>query len=177
MLAIPVDLSLLQVGGVPFMAVLIALILVIWANAVPVLARLLLADRWDWPVDGGACFRDGRPWLGATKTWRGWVACLATTPLLVFLFGLSWELGFVVALTAMLGDALASFSKRRLGFRSSQSALLLDQIPESLLPTLALQGALGLTSLDVLLVVGGFALIDLALTPLTVGLRRRAVGR
>lgn len=159
------------------MAALPVLILVTWANAAPVLARLLLADRWARPVDGGACCRDGRPWLGATKTWRGWTACLATTPVLGQLIGLGWDVGLVVALAAMLGDALASFAKRRLGLCSSQSALLLDQVPESLLPALAMRAVLGSTWLDVWLVVGGFTLIDLALTPFTVGLRRRVVGR
>lgn len=159
------------------MTALAALILVTWANAVPVLARLLLAERWDRPVDGGACCGDGRPWLGATKTWRGWIACLATTPVLAHLLGLAWAFGLLVALAAMLGDALASFGKRRLGFRSSRSVPLLDQVPESLLPALALRWVAGLSWPEVLLVVAGFALVDLVLTPLTVGLRRRAPGR
>ena len=147
------------------MSVLDALLLVIWANAVPVAARLAFADRWASPVDGGALFWDGRPWLGASKTWRGWFVCALTTPWIAAILGWPWALGLTVAMGAMLGDAVASFVKRRFDVRSGASVPVLDQVPEALIPALALQMPLGLTSLDLALVVGGFWVIDRWLTP------------
>ena len=149
-----------------------ALLLVSWANGVPVAARLLLGERWASPVDGGAVFYDGRPWLGASKTWRGWISCALTTPFVAVFLGLPWELGLAAALGAMLGDAAASFLKRRFGVRSGASVPLLDQVPESLIPALALQTPLSLTSFDMALVVSGFWMIDQLLTPVARRLTR-----
>ncbi|WP_242523488.1 CDP-archaeol synthase [Thiocystis minor] len=149
-----------------------ALLLVSWANGVPVAVRLLLGDRWASPVDGGAVFYDGRPWLGASKTWRGWFSSVLTTPFVAVFLGLSWELGLVAVLGAMLGDSATSFFKRRFGFRSGASVPVLDQVPESLIPALALQTPLSLTTLDLALVVSGFWMIDQLLTPVARRLRR-----
>lgn len=155
------------------MAPLDALYLVTWANAAPVVAQLILREHWKMPVDGGTLFRDGRPWLGSSKTWRGWGICATTTPLVGIALGLSWEVGFITAFWAMVGDCAASFTKRRLGYRSGGPALLLDQVPESLLPALAIRKTLELDSADIFIVVGGFFLIHSALTPILLKLRRR----
>ncbi|WP_296805493.1 CDP-archaeol synthase [Thiocapsa sp.] len=148
------------------------LALVVWANGVPVLLRLLLGNRFAHPLDGGRLFRDGRPWLGTSKTWRGLGAALLTTPLLAVLLGVPWLLGLIAALGAMSGDLLASFIKRRLGREPSESVLLLDQIPEALIPTIILMPVLDLSASRVAIVVIAFTLIDLALTPFAVRLRR-----
>ena len=55
-----------------------------------------------------------------------------------------------MATTAMAGDLLSSFLKRRLGFQSSSQAMGLDQIPKSLFPLLACQLPLSLTAVDIL---------------------------
>ncbi|QVL48075.1 MAG: CDP-archaeol synthase [Thiocapsa sp.] len=148
------------------------LALVVWANGVPVLLRLLIGHRCVHPLDGGRLFRDGRPWLGASKTWRGLGAALLTTPLLAVLIGLPWLLGLIAALGAMSGDLLASFIKRRLGRQPSESILLLDQIPEALIPAIMLMPVLDLSASRVAIVVIGFTLIDLLLTPVAARLRR-----
>jgi CDP-2,3-bis-(O-geranylgeranyl)-sn-glycerol synthase len=148
------------------------LALVVWANGVPVLARLLLGPRFAYPLDGGGLFRDGRPWLGASKTWRGLGAALLTTPLLAVLLGLPWFLGLIAALGAMSGDLLASFIKRRLGRQPSEAVLFLDEIPESLFPAILLTPALDLSASGVVILVIAFALIDLLLTPFAGRLRR-----
>jgi CDP-diglyceride synthetase len=153
--------------------VLIALILVTWANAAPVLAHLLLGARWGRPLDGGRVLPDGQPVLGGSKTWRGCAASLLTTPWIALLLGLTWGVGLALAVAAMAGDIAASFIKRRMGLRSSQSAVGLDQIPESIIPVLVLREPLSLGALDLLLVVGGFLLIDLLLTPLARALAGR----
>ncbi|CRI64161.1 CDP-diglyceride synthetase [Thiocapsa sp. KS1] len=158
-------------NGAPMTPTLQMLALVVWANGVPVLARLLSGHRFGRPLDGGRIFRDGRPLLGASKTWRGLGAALLTTPILATLLGLPWLLGLIAALGAMSGDLFASFIKRRLGRRPSESVLFLDQIPEALIPSLALQGALGLSALQIAIVSIGFTLIDLLLTPVAARLR------
>lgn len=147
------------------------LILVVWANAAPVLAHLILGHRLQRPLDGGRLLRDGQPLLGRSKTWRGVGAALLTTPLVAAVLGLSWGLGLAVAVAAMVGDILASFIKRRLGRPPSDSVLFLDQIPEALIPALIVHGAMGLSLLQVVLVVIAFTLIDLALTPAAKRLR------
>lgn len=147
------------------------LILVVWANAAPVLAQLILGHRWRCPLDGGRLLWDGRPLLGRSKTWRGVGAALLTTPLVAAVLGLSWVLGLAVAVGAMVGDILASFTKRRMGRPPSDSVVLLDQIPEALLPALMVHGAMALSLLQVVLVVIAFMLIDLALTPAAMRLR------
>jgi CDP-diglyceride synthetase len=151
------------------------LLLVVWANAAPVLTRLILAHRLDYPLDGRRILADGRPLLGSSKTWRGLVAAILTTPLLAIILGLSWIIGLVVAVGAMLGDLIASFIKRRMGRRPSEPVFLLDQIPEALIPVLALQGVLGLSLVQVAIVVIAFTLVHIALTP--VARRLRSVAR
>lgn len=148
------------------------LALVVWANGVPVLLRLLLGHRFGHPLDGGRLFRDGRPWLGASKTWRGLGSAVLTTPLLAVLLGLPWLLGLISALGAMSGDLLASFVKRRLGRRPSESVLFLDEIPEALIPALLLMTPLNVSATGVVIVVIAFAFIDLLLTPVAARLRR-----
>jgi hypothetical protein len=112
------------------------LLLIIIANGSPIVAKKLLGERWQSPLDAGRKFIDHKPLFGATKTWRGIVAaCLLTTPA-AWMMSLSLMTGFLMALSAMLGDLLSSFIKRRLGMPSSSMALGLDQIPESLLPLL-----------------------------------------
>lgn len=112
------------------------LLLIIIANGSPVVAQKLLGERWQSPVDAGKHFIDGKPLLGATKTWRGILAACITTSLVAWIMHLPFMTGFLIALCAMLGDLLSSFLKRRLGMRSSSMALGLDQIPESLFPLL-----------------------------------------
>ena len=121
------------------------LILLAVANGTPVIAKLLLGDKFAASLDGGAPFGDGRPWFGPSKTLRGFVlAVLATTGAAVLL-----GLGVLVGTMAMAGDLLSSFVKRRLGLAPSSQAIGLDQIPESLFPLLAACLLLPLTALDV----------------------------
>ena len=48
-----------------------------------------------------------------------------------------WRLGALVAASAMAGDCLSSFIKRRFGLEPSEMTLGLDQVPESLFPAVA----------------------------------------
>jgi CDP-2,3-bis-(O-geranylgeranyl)-sn-glycerol synthase len=134
---------------------LLALALVISANAAPVLAHLLLGRALSWPVDGGRCWRDGRRILGASKTWRGLVVSLASTAALsAWWLGDAWT-GLLVAALAMAGDLASSFAKRRRGLRSGADAPLALGAGEAFAVALA------------------FLVLDLIGTRLLAGLRAR----
>ncbi len=151
------------------------LVLVIAANGAPVVARLVLGERWGTPVDGGLRLADGRRLLGDAKTWRGLVAGLTASAVMAPLVGLSPLLGLTAGALALAGDLMASFTKRRLGRPRSSRAALLDTVPESLLPGLGLMLPLKLAALDVLALVILFSLFDAVASPLLyrLGIRRR----
>jgi hypothetical protein len=88
---------------------------------------------------------------------------------------LPWRAGALVGASAMAGDCLASFLKRRLGLGVSSMALGLDQIPESLLPAISMRAYVQLTTIDVLMVVLIFFFAELALSRVffRLGLRER----
>ena len=114
-------------------------LLLLWiANGAPILSARLLGKYGTTPVDFGFHFRDRRPLFGNSKTWRGILsAILFTTPSAMLLgFSLGWSLLFVTL--SMSGDLFSSFVKRRLGLAPSERAWLLDQVPESLFPMIAL---------------------------------------
>ena len=126
------------------------LTLIAVANAIPVFAKKLLGPATAWPLDGGIALPDGRPLFGASKTIRGVILSVLLTPVVAMVIGLSWQVGLVVAGSAMVGDFVSSFLKRRMGLAPSSKAIGLDQIPESLLPLLAAGWLLPITVADVL---------------------------
>jgi CDP-2,3-bis-(O-geranylgeranyl)-sn-glycerol synthase len=75
----------------------------------------------------------------------------------------------------MLGDALSSFVKRRLGISSSGRATGLDQIPEALLPLLVVRATLGLSALQIAAITLAFFALEIPLARLSfwLGLRNR----
>jgi hypothetical protein len=115
------------------------LVLLAVANTAPLVAKRILGARWNWPLDGGHNFVDGRPLLGPSKTIRGALAALMTCVLVAPAVGLPLVAGALLAAGAMTGDALSSFIKRRLGIPSSGQAFGLDQVPEALVPLLLVQ--------------------------------------
>ena len=111
------------------------LFMLVASNAGPVLATWLLQSRWSRPVDLGRQYRDQRPIFGPTKTWRGVIAALASSGAVAVLLGYGFEFGAVFGLLVVAGDLLSSFAKRRMGLAPSSRCLGLDQLPESLLPS------------------------------------------
>ena len=91
------------------------------------------------------------------------------------LMGLPWRLGALAAASAMAGDCLSSFIKRRFGLEPSSMMLGLDQVPESLFPAVACSAYLPLGPLDIALIVLVFSVGELAMSRLffAVGLRDR----
>jgi len=139
-----------------------ALLLLILANSLPWLAGRALAGRWATPLDFGLSLKDGRRLLGSHKTWRGVVLASCGCALAAGLLGLPWRLGAKLALLSLLGDALSSLCKRRLALAPGSDVPLLDELPEALLPLLALRSSLGLDQTTVALVAGTFTLLDIA---------------
>lgn len=140
------------------------LLLLVTANGAPVIASLFLGERWNWPLDNNIRFTDQRPLLGASKTLRGLVTAIIATAVVAALLGIPWVDGACFGLLAMLGDLCSSFIKRRLGFPSSRSVPLLDQLPESVLPIWMIQTVAGATITEMCAAVTAFIAIDLLLS-------------
>jgi CDP-2,3-bis-(O-geranylgeranyl)-sn-glycerol synthase len=153
------------------------LALLAMANTAPLLAKRILGDRLACPLDGGATFRDGRPFFGASKTIRGIVLAILSTTAAALPIGLPTAAGALVGASAMAGDLISSFVKRRLALPSSSKATGLDQVPESLLPLLACRGLLPLplNILDIVLIVAVFFIGEIVFSRLfyRLGLRDR----
>jgi CDP-2,3-bis-(O-geranylgeranyl)-sn-glycerol synthase len=135
-------------------------LLLVITNGAPVIARLLLRQRYSQPLDRKLDFVDGRPLLGPAKTVRGIVSAILVTALMAPLFDLSPEQGAHFAALAMSGDLISSFIKRRLGITSSHSAPLLDQLPETLLPLWVMHPVLEETLLEACTALLVFVVID-----------------
>lgn len=140
------------------------LLLIIIANGTPILSRVLLCDAFDTPVDLGKKLADGNPIFGPSKTWRGILSAITTTTIAAWLLSYSIETGLLIASFAVVGDLTSSFIKRRLSMSSSSMAPLLDQVPESLFPALAVMHVFHLTIWSVLLLVLTFIITELALS-------------
>jgi CDP-2,3-bis-(O-geranylgeranyl)-sn-glycerol synthase len=149
------------------------LLLILVANGVPVMASVLLNQRFSLPLDMGVRLPDGRPLFGASKTFRGLLLSLPLTGIVAELIGLSFTLGLTVALWAMLGDLLSSFIKRRIGMAPGSQALGIDQLPESLLPLLAVAGPLTISATEIMATVITFAVLELLISRVLFRLKLR----
>lgn len=142
------------------------LVLLLIANGAPILARLIFGKRLLTPVDYGRYAVDGRRLLGPSKTLLGVAAAIVVTAVAANLLGYGFWLGALTGMAAMAGDLLSSYCKRRLGMPPSAFAPGLDQIPESLLPALALMRPLGLLAAEIVLIVAAFVVLELGLSAL-----------
>ncbi len=151
------------------------LLLILVANGTPIIAAAACGAWGGRPLDGGRVLADGHRLLGDSKTWRGVLLAPLASSLAAVLLGLPAVVGVVVGLAAMLGDLLSSFGKRRLGMASSSMAFGLDQIPEALLPLLAVSVQFDLAWPAMAWIVAAFILLELALSRLLyrLGIRKR----
>jgi len=140
------------------------LLLLITANSTPVLAKLFFRNHFDVPLDRNKLFYDDKPFFGHTKTIRGILSSLFFTSLLALAIGVPVAIGVLISCSAMTGDLLSSFIKRRLGIPSSNSAPVLDQLPESLLPLLMVNSYFSLSWSDAVIVLLSFFIADLVLS-------------
>ena len=88
-------------------------VMLVLANGAPVVAAGLLKGIWSAPVDGGRLWKDGRPILGKSKTWRGVVSGALACGLFSLITGLGFIFGVVFGVFGLIGDMLSSFIKRR----------------------------------------------------------------
>ena len=142
------------------------LILLLVANGTPIIATRLFGDRLSHPVDCGVRYLDGRRLFGPSKTIRGVGLSIVVTSACAPLIGLEWMIGALVGSAAMIGDLFSSFVKRRMHLPASSRATGLDQIPESLLPLLAVQSPLDLSLLQVLGITVTFFVLEMPLARL-----------
>ena len=141
------------------------LLLLTIANGVPVLAAKLCGEFLSVPLDGGKILADGHPLFGKSKTIRGVVVSVLAAVVAAPMIGWGWTTGCLAGGTAMIGDLFSSFVKRRMGRAPGGRALGIDQIPESLLPSLVCKNLVGLTSIDVVIIVVIFAIGQQLLSP------------
>jgi CDP-2,3-bis-(O-geranylgeranyl)-sn-glycerol synthase len=139
-------------------------LLLVIANGAPFVARYLFGGFLDEPMDCNKVFRDGRPLLGPAKTVRGVFSAIISTAAVAPLVGLEPVQGAAFGLLAMLGDMTSSFIKRRLAIATSQSAPLLDQLPETLVPMIVMQAVLSASLPEIAAAAVTFVLIDLAIS-------------
>ena len=140
------------------------LLLILVANGAPVLLSYVFSHRVSLPVDFGLKLNDKQYLLGRTKTWRGIVSSLLATVLVAVFLGYGAVTGAVISLLAMSGDLLSSFIKRRLRKKESSQAFLLDQVPESLFPSMGLLLMKYIDLTQVMVIVGCFIIIELTLS-------------
>jgi len=140
------------------------LFLLMIANGTPIIAKRIFGSYLSWPLDGGVSFFDGQPLFGRSKTIRGVAAAIIVTAAVAPLVGLNFSIGAIIAATAMFGDLLSSFTKRRLRLAASSKALALDQVPESLLPLLVCRNALSLSVVDIAICVIAFFVGEIVLS-------------
>ena len=139
-----------------------ALLLVIVANVAPWAAGRLMSGHWRAPLDGGARLADGARLLGDHKTWRGLAAGTLCCALVARLLHHSLLLGAAFGALSLTADAASSFTKRRLRLPPGTEIPGVDQLPEALIPLLALSRPLGLRPIDAVVIAMVFLLLDVA---------------
>ncbi len=150
------------------------MLLLLVANGTPVILQWVMKEQGGWPVDGGRVMPlDGRRWLGRSITWRGLVSAVLATGVAAVSLNLPFAIGLEAGAWAMAGDLLSSFIKRRLNLAPGDMALGLDQIPESLLPLLAIAGEARLEVKAIASLVLVFMVLELLLSRLLYALEIR----
>ena len=108
-----------------------------FANAAPVFVKLITKTH---PIDGGRLFFDKKPITGKGKTIEGFLFAIIIGVIIGLIqskynylvptaeIKMTITLSFLLAFGAIFGDFLASFLKRRLGFKRGESVFLLDQL-------------------------------------------------
>lgn len=141
-----------------------ALLLVVVANVLPWAAARVFPDRWTAPLDCGLRTRGGQRLLGDHKTWKGLLAGVLGCGLVATLTGPGFAVGAAFGGLSLAGDALSSAVKRHWALAPGTEVPGLDQLPEALLPSMLLAGALGLGLQEILAAAFAFLVLDLLVT-------------
>jgi CDP-archaeol synthase len=126
----------------------------------------MLKKHFTTPVDGRRKLPDGQPVFGSSKTVLGLVVSLCSTTLIALVLGFDWSIGTSIALGAMAGDLFSSFVKRRLRMEPHAQAFGLDQVPEALLPLFVVRDPLGLSWLEIAVLLTAFVALQVLLSRL-----------
>lgn len=127
-------------------------------NCLPVLAGVVLGEKFRYPVDRGVLWLDNKPFFGRNKTVRGVAVIIVGGMVACSLLGEPWWRGGVVAALVMIGDLTSSFIKRRLNVPIGGDLFPLDHLFESLFPSLFLLSIQSLTWAQLIIVVVSFIL-------------------
>ena len=84
------------------------MVLLVVANAAPIIAARVLRSSLEGPVDSGVRLADEQPLFGASKTWRGLVAALLACAVAGPLMGFGLGFSLLFASLAMAGDLLST---------------------------------------------------------------------
>jgi len=153
-----------------------ALLLTVVANVLPWAAGRALPHRWTAPLDGGLRLRDGQRLFGDHKTWKGLLAGVLGCGVTALLTGPGFAVGAGFGALSLAGDALSSAVKRRLALAPGTEIPTLDQLPEALLPSMVLAGALGLGAAEVFASALAFLVLDILVTRIRQGRAPRTRG-
>ncbi len=142
------------------------LVLVAIANAAPWCAGRLLKHRWAAPLDGGFTLTDGTRALGDHKTWRGLLTGTLSCAVAAQWMGYTFTLGFAFGLLSLVADSATSFAKRRWRLKPGTEVLVVDQLPETLVPIAILAAPLGVSMREAAAISVVFLILGLAFTRL-----------
>lgn len=141
-----------------------ALLLVATANATPWALSRVRHGRWAAPLDFGTSLADGTRMLGDHKTWRGFLAGSLACGIAAPLLGYPVWLGLAFGAFSLTADAVSSLVKRRMRLKRGTKVPGLDQLPEALVPLVALSRPLGIGFLEIGAIALVFLLLDFAAT-------------
>ena len=139
-------------------------VLLFAVHGTPVLLAYAFKTRGNYPVDLGKRWKDEKPLFGTSKTWRGLIGALIVSCFVSQFLNYGLLFGLVFGALGMLGDLFASFVKRRVGLESSARFRGLDQIPESLLPSLYATYSLSLPWIWIILLPLVFMLCEMLIS-------------
>lgn len=146
-----------------------ALVLLVAANATPVVVAKLARGRGGAPLDFGYVLRDGERLFGSHKTWRGLASGMLVAAIAAAFMRLPVWIGAVFALISLGADALSSAAKRRMKLRPGTECLGLDQFGEAVLPLILFSRPLSLQAAEVFVVTFAFVVLDVAAARLRQG--------
>ena len=104
-------------------------VFILWVNFLPPLADVVWGQRFNWPVDGGRLWIDGRPVFGPNKTFRGIFFSMLGGAAVFPLMGVAWWVAGVAALLAMLNSCASGVAVVNIdnGFGAGYMASLINR--------------------------------------------------
>jgi len=150
---------------IDFSLIFSIVVLLLAANGLPIIARNLFQENFEYPIDFGFQLPDHHPVFGTSKTWRGIIASILGTGILAYLMGFPKIVVTRFGVYVMIGDLSSSFVKRRMGLPESSKTRGLDIVPESLFPLIMLDNYLNINMLELIIIIGIFVFVEITISP------------